>query len=90
MMNLAFAGSRGSYKGGFTTPVEIVRDDVKIDSGSDDIQNRQDISIGKGFQIVWILLIGEKIWQQHGPASLSAEGNTKLKMSAFTKGKGER
>jgi hypothetical protein len=32
--NLAFAGSRGSYKGGFTTPAEIVRDDVKIDSGA--------------------------------------------------------
>jgi len=32
--NLAFAGSRGSYKGSFTTPTEIVRDEVKIDSGA--------------------------------------------------------
>ena len=32
--NLAFAGSRGSYTGGFKTKFDIVRDDVQIDSGA--------------------------------------------------------
>ena len=32
--NLAFAGSRGTYKGGFTTPAHIYRNEVQIDSGS--------------------------------------------------------
>ena len=33
-LNLAFAGSRGSYKGEFETKFDIVRDDIQIDSGS--------------------------------------------------------
>ena len=32
--NLEFAGSRGSYNGSFTTPADMVRDDMQIDSGS--------------------------------------------------------
>ena len=32
--NLEFAGSRGSYKGSFITPADMVRDDMLIDSGS--------------------------------------------------------
>ena len=32
--NLEFAGSKGSYTGGFTTPADMVRDDMQIDSGS--------------------------------------------------------
>ena len=32
--NLEFAGSRGSYNGSFITPADMVRDDMKIDSGS--------------------------------------------------------
>lgn len=32
--NLAFAGSRGSYKGEFQTNLDIVKDDIVIDSGS--------------------------------------------------------
>jgi len=32
--NLAFAGSKGSYKGEFDTKFDIVRDDVQIDSGA--------------------------------------------------------
>lgn len=33
-LNLAFAGSRGSYKGEFESQVDIVRDDIQIDSGA--------------------------------------------------------
>jgi len=33
--NLFFAGSRGSYKGGFVTDIEIVRNDVEIPAGSE-------------------------------------------------------
>lgn len=32
--NLAFAGSRGTYKGEFVTNLDIARDDIVIDSGS--------------------------------------------------------
>lgn len=32
--NLEFAGSKGSYNGSFTTPADMVRDDMQIDSGS--------------------------------------------------------
>ena len=32
--NLEFAGSRGSYNGSFTTPADMLRDDMQIDSGS--------------------------------------------------------
>lgn len=33
-LNLAFAGSRGSYKGEFDTKFDVVRDEIQIDSGS--------------------------------------------------------
>lgn len=33
-LNLAFAGSRGSYLGEFETAFDIIRDDIQIDSGS--------------------------------------------------------
>jgi hypothetical protein len=32
--NLEFGGTRGTYKGSFITPADMVRDDVQIDSGS--------------------------------------------------------
>lgn len=32
--NLAFAGSRGSYKGEFLTKFDIIRDEIQIDSGA--------------------------------------------------------